>query len=265
MDTEFAAALRSGENLVANWLSIGHPKVAEINGLIDFDFVVIDIEHTSNSLETVENLVRSVDYGSSPAAIVRVPWNDPVEIKRVLDIGVAGVMVPMVETAEEARAAVEAMRYPPEGIRGLAGGRASAYGTKFDEYVSKANDELVTIIQIETKKAVENAAEIAAVEGVDALFVGPSDLSASLGVVGQWGDQKVLDAMNHVLSVAGDEDVPVGSLAVSEEDVDRWMELGFDWLIVGTDTRYLLQGGQAMKDAFDSALDTRDAELPAED
>lgn len=253
MDTEFTNALREGDPVVGNWLSIGHPKVAEINGIVGFDFVLVDTEHTSTSLETVEDLVRALEYGNEPRPIVRVGGNDPVEIKRVLDIGVDGVMVPMVETAAEAEDAVAAMRYPPEGIRGVATGRAAGYGSTFEEYVSRANDELLTIVQIETETAVENAAEIAVVDGVDAMFVGPSDLSTSLGVMGDWESETLHDAMSRVVEAGEEAGTTVGSLAVSAADVDRWMGLGFDFLIVGTDTRYLIRGGNELKGAFEDA------------
>lgn len=255
MDTEFTNALRDGEPTVGNWVSIGHPKVAEVNGILGFDFALIDTEHSSTGLETVEDLVRALDYGSEPASVVRVPWNDPVQIKRVLDIGVDGIMVPMVETAEEAEDAVAAMRYPPEGIRGLAVGRAAGYGSTFEEYVEQANDELLTIVQIETETGVENAEEIAAVDGVDALFVGPSDLSTSLGVMGEWESEELLEAMSRVVDAGEATDTATGSLAVSSEDVDRWRGLGFDFLIVGTDVRYLMQGGEKLKDAFEATVE----------
>ena len=255
MDTEFATALRSGESVVGNWISIGHPKVAEVNGVVGFDFALIDTEHSTTSLETVEDLVRALQYGSSPAPIVRVGWNDPVEIKRVLDIGVAGIMVPMVDTVAEAEAAVRAMRYPPEGIRGVAGGRAAGYGSDIEEYLTAANDELLTIVQIESEEAVENAAGIAEVEGIDALFVGPSDLSTSLGDRGDWESEALREAIERVIDAAGAANTPVGSLAFSAADVERWIDLGFDYLIVGTDTRYLIRCATELKDAFENVAD----------
>ena len=253
MDTDFAEALRNGEPVVGNWVSIGHPKVAEVNGVVGVDFALIDTEHSTTSLETVEDLVRALQYGSAPAPIVRVGWNDPVEIKRVLDIGVAGVMVPMVNTVAEAEAAVQAMRYPPEGIRGVAGGRAAGYGSNFEEYLSTANDDLLTIVQIESAEAVENADGIAAVEGVDALFVGPSDLSTSLDGMADWESKALLKAMERVIDAAESTNTPIGSLALSAEDVERWMDLGFTYLIVGTDTRYLVRGATELKEAFENA------------
>lgn len=246
---EFAGRLRASDPLAAGWVSIGHPRVAEITALAGYDFVIVDVEHSPMTLETVDDIARATERRGVPA-VVRVPWNDPVELKRVLDIGVAGVMVPMVETAEEADRAVEAMRYPPDGIRGVAGSRATNYGLEFAEYMESANDALVTILQIETVEGVENVGAVSAVAGVDSLFVGPSDLSASLGVTGDWQDEAVLDAIDRVLQ---DSEVPVGTLAVTDEGVERWVERGFDWVIAGVDSRSLLGAAQSAVEAFERA------------
>jgi 2-keto-3-deoxy-L-rhamnonate aldolase RhmA len=254
MDSEFAERIRAGEPLSAGWVSLGHPRVAEIVALAGYDFVIVDVEHTPMSLETLDDVVRAIELRGVPT-VVRVPWNDPVELKRVLDIGVAGVMIPMVETAAAAEEAVDAMTYPPDGVRGVAGSRATSYGLEFAEYLERADDDLVAILQIETLPGVENAAEISRVEGVDSLFVGPSDLSASLGVAGDWDDEAVLEAIDDVL---GASEVPVGSLAVTEEGIEQWVERGFDWVIAGVDSRNLLAGSQSTNEAFERAVERRD-------
>ena len=254
MDSEFAARIRAGEPLSAGWVSLGHPRVAEIVALAGYDFVIVDIEHTPMSLETLDDVVRAIELRGVPT-VVRVPWNDPVELKRVLDIGVAGVMIPMVETAEAAEAAVDAMTYPPDGMRGVAGSRATSYGLEFAEYLEQADDDLVAILQIETLPGVENAGEISRVAGVDSLFVGPSDLSASLGVAGTWDDETVLEAIDDVLGVS---EVPVGSLAVTDEGIEQWVEQGFDWVIAGVDSRNLLAASQSTNEAFQRAVERRD-------
>ena len=169
---------------------------------LGFDFLLIDTEHTTMSLETVENMVRAADAADGEApTVVRVPWNDPVRIKRVLDIGVDGVMVPMVESADEARELVSATRYPPEGKRGIAAGRAADYGLHFEEYVRNADGSILTVVQIETETGLANVDEIAAVDGVDALFVGPADLSGSLGVFAQWESDRLADAIDDVVEI----------------------------------------------------------------
>ncbi len=254
MDSEFAERLRAGEPLSAGWVSLGHPRVAELVALAGYDFVIVDLEHSPTSLETLDDIVRALELRGVPA-VVRVPWNDAVELKRVLDIGVSGVMIPMVETAEAAEEAVDAMTYPPDGMRGVAGSRATNYGLDFTEYMEHADEDLVTILQIETVDGVENAGAISEVEGVDSLFVGPSDLSASLGVSGDWEDESVLGAIDDVL---GESAVPVGSLAVTDEGVERWVEQGFDWVIAGVDSRSLLSASQSANEAFERAVERRD-------
>ena len=254
MDSEFAERVRAGESLSAGWVSLGHPRVAEIVALAGYDFVIVDIEHTPTSLETLDDVVRAVELRGLPT-VVRVPWNDPVELKRVLDIGVAGVMIPMVESVESAEEAVDAMTYPPVGVRGVAGSRATNYGLDFAEYVERADDDLVTVLQIETVAGVENAGAISGVDGVDSLFVGPSDLSASMGATGDWQDDDVLEAIDRVLERS---EVPVGTIAVTDEDVERWVERGFDWVIAGVDSRNLLAAARSSNEAFQRAVARRD-------
>ena len=223
-----------------SWLSIPHPQVAEQTAAAGFDFVVIDTEHAPTTVETVESMVRAVDAApGGTAPIVRVAWNDHVRIKRVLDTGPAGVMAPQVNTPEEAEAFVEATRYPPEGRRGMAAARASNYGRDLEAYVESANEELLTIAQVETPEAVGNVSAIADVEGIDTLFVGPSDLSASLGAFGEFDSEAFTDAVETVLAGSS---VPVGTLATSPDEVDRWNDAGFDYQIVGTDAGYLAAG-----------------------
>ena len=232
--------LRDGTHTVGTWISIGHPSVAEVSASLGFDFLLIDTEHTTMSLETVENMVRAADAADGEApTVVRVPWNDPVRIKRVLDIGVDGVMVPMVESADEARKLVSATRYPPDGKRGIAAGRAADYGLHFEEYVRNADGSILTVVQIETETGLANVDEIAAVDGVDALFVGPADLSGSLDVFAQWESDRLADAIDDVVATARETDTPVGTLTLKRGDIPVRIEQGFDFLIVGKDTATL--------------------------
>jgi 2-keto-3-deoxy-L-rhamnonate aldolase RhmA len=256
-------ALRAGDPLVGTWVSLADPAVAELVAP-DADLVFLDTEHTPNSLETLTNCARAVDAAGATDAdatpalpIARVPWNDPVRIKRVLDTGVAGVMIPMIESAEGARQAVAACRYPPDGDRGIATARASAYGRHFEAYVDRANEATLTILQIETAAGVENAADIAAVDGVDALFVGPADLSASLGVFGEWSDPALLDAISRVLEAGAATETPVGTLGADPEQVRALGSLGFDFLVAGVDTSILLAG---VDEAITAARETLSAD-----
>jgi 2-keto-3-deoxy-L-rhamnonate aldolase RhmA len=235
-------ALRAGDPVVGTWASLADPTVAELLAP-EADFVMLDTEHTPNSLETLTDCARAVDAADGDGVpLARVPWNDPVRIKRVLDTGVAGVMVPMVETAAEAEAAVAACRYPPEGDRGIATARASGYGRRFESYVEEANEATLTLLQVETRAGVENAPDIAAVDGVDALFVGPADLSANLGVFGEWDHPDLVDAIGRVLAAGDSAGTPVGTLGARPAEVEALGALGFDFLVAGVDTAMLLDG-----------------------
>lgn len=239
VDRSIRTAFRE-DRPAGSWVSIPSAQVAEQTAAAAVDFVVIDTEHAPTTVETVESMVRAVDATAGETApIVRVPWNDHVRIKRVLDTGAAGVMAPQVDTAAEAEAFVEATRYPPEGRRGIAASRASNYGRDLEEYVESANDEVATISQVESPEAVENVAAIADVEGIDSLFVGPADLSGSLGALGEYDSDSFRDAVETVLA---ESSVPVGTLATTSGEVDRWNDAGFDYQIVGTDAGYLATG-----------------------
>ncbi|NEU58014.1 aldolase/citrate lyase family protein [Halorussus sp. MSC15.2] len=253
--SEFKRRLRDGDAVVGHWLSIGHAAVAEVCAR-DADFAVVDTEHAPTDIDTVADTVRAVEAAGdgTTAALARAAWNDPVRIKRLLDTGVAGVLVPMVETAAEAREAVEATRYPPEGVRGIAGSRANDYGRDLAEQVASGGDHLVTVVQVETERAAENAADIAAVEGVDALLVGPADLSGSLGVFGEYDSETFRETVEDVLDRAHESETPVGTLATSEDEIRRWSDYGYDYQIVGTDAGYLASGAERAHDAYDDAM-----------
>ncbi|QRV17676.1 aldolase (plasmid) [Haloterrigena salifodinae] len=253
-------------DIAGAWLSIGHPTVAEVTATEGFDFVLIDTEHTPLTLETVENMSRAVDGADGETeTLVRVPSNDPVRIKRVLDIGVAGIMVPMIETADEARDVVDAVTYPPNGIRGVASGRASAYGDDFQEYVETANESIATVVQIETQTGLDNAREIAAVDGIDAVFVGPADLSANLGIFGEWENDRFDDAIERVVSASDAADVPVGTFVVDPGDIEMRVEQDFDFLIVGKDTNHLSSGNEQIRRRYAETVSQQAAPSMSED
>lgn len=239
---------------IGTWVSLSDPTVAEIAANGPFDFVVIDTEHTPLGLESVVNCLRAIDAGGAQP-IVRVPWNDPVRIKRLLDLGPEGLLIPMVNTESEATDAVEATRYPPTGIRGVAGGRAGTYGLTMGEYVEETHENLTRIPQIETAEAVENAEAIAATDGVDALFVGPADLSASLDLFGQWEDEQFLSNVDTIIAAGNAAGIPVGTLVASPQQLSILGDRGFDYLIVGVDTSVLLAGYFELFDSATSVLD----------
>ncbi|WP_128478655.1 HpcH/HpaI aldolase family protein [Halorussus pelagicus] len=260
--TAFRRLLRDGDPVVGHWLSLGHPAVAEVCAR-DADFAVVDTEHAPTDLETVANVARAVESVGNAVLLARVADNDPVRIKRVLDTGVSGVLVPMVESAAEAREAVEAARYPPEGIRGIAGSRANDYGRDLAAQVGDGRTPAV-IVQVETEAAVAEAGDIAAVEGVDALLVGPADLSGSLGVFGEYESDRFCEAVETVLDRAHETDTPVGTLATDDGEIRLWAEYGYDYQIVGTDAGYLASGTERAQRAYEDAMG-RDSASPRRD
>ena len=253
---ELRERFEAGEAL-GTWISIGHPMIVEAAARAGFDFVLVDTEHTEMSLETVAELVRAAAAApGSLGVIVRPAWNDPVRIKRILDIGVDGIMVPMIDTVDAAEDLVSATRYPPEGERGVASGRAAGYGQRFVEYVEEEHESLFTIAQIETPTAVENAGDIAAIDGIDALFVGPADLSASLGVFAEWDAPELDDAMADVIDSGAAEGVPVGTLTVREADVEDRVGRGFDYLMAGKDMTTLIEGGERIRETYERVAES---------
>jgi len=255
MEPTLKEKLASWDHPLGTWISIGHPVVAEATATLDLDFVLLDTEHTTTSLETVEEMQRGVEAASdSTETVVRVPWNDPVRLKRVLDIGVAGVMVPMIETGSEAEDLVRSLRYPPEGDRGIASGRATTYGREFESYVANANGTILTIAQIETRQGLENAREIAGVDGIDALFVGPADLSGALDMFGEWQSPEFEAHLDRILEAGHAAGTPVGTLTTDTAAIDARLEQGFDFLIAGKDTSLLMDGIEDVIDRYDAAL-----------
>lgn len=257
----FHSALRDREPLVGTWVALSDPAIAELSARLEFDAVMIDGEHSTNSIETITEMARAIDAADvdpDPGAIVRLSENDPTEIKRVLDAGVDGVMAPMIDTPEDARALVEATRYPPEGVRGVGYGRGTEYGEAFPEYLERANEDLVTIAQIETEAGLENVEEIAAVDGLDGLFVGPADLSAALGIFGETDGDEFVEAVDRVLEAGHAVDKPVATLAFEEDEIERWVDRGFDFVLAGVDIDYVKAGGLRAKAMFEDAMEKRD-------
>lgn len=246
---DFRARILAREFLAGTWLNLGSPITAEMAGLIGFDWVLLDHEHGPGSDNTIVAQLQAV--AATPAAgLVRIAANDPARFKRVLDFGAHGVMVPYVGTADEARAAVKAMRYPPRGVRGVAKlTRATGFGADFDDYFAHAHERLVAIPQIETPEAVNNVADIAAIDGVDVLFVGPMDLSTSLGIPGNYEHPLCMDAFKRVSAAARNAGKAAGILLLNPAHVPMCRELGYTFIALGSD------GGSAsagMRTAFNA-------------
>ncbi len=200
--------LQNGENAVGTFVEMGHPDITNLLSRAGFDWLLIDGEHSPMSYETMESLLQSME-GSGCTPIIRPQWNDPVVIKRILDLGAHGILVPWVNSKEEAEAAVKATRYPPEGIRGWGPRRAARWDP---DYRATANEEMWVCIQVETQKSVDNLDAIMGVEGVDACYIGPWDLSNNLGfgVPPDYENKTFTDAIEKVLKVATDHGKPAG-------------------------------------------------------
>lgn len=225
------------------WITACSPLVAEALGHAGFDWGVVDMEHSPLDVGGVVPMLQAL-CGSKMVPLVRVPWNEPVVVKRVLDAGAQTVLFPMINDAAQARAAVAATRYPPEGVRGMAGvSRASRFGTDTD-YIARANRAVGVVVQIESVAALAALEEIAAVPGVDALFIGPADLSADMGHVGHSMHPQVLDAMTQAVRRAAAVGKPIGTLGVTPAQVAQYRAAGFNFLALGSDLGLLVQGAQ---------------------
>jgi len=235
------------------WVCSGSPVIAEIAAGSGLDWLLIDMEHSATSIEQVlVQLQVAAAYPVSP--VVRVASNDAVTIKRVLDVGAQNLIVPMVSSADEARAAVAATRYPPAGVRGVGSALArSARWNRVDGYLTDAADHVSLTVQIETAAGVTAAAEIAAVEGVDAIFIGPADLSASMGLLGQQSHPDVVAAVRRVFSAAKDAGTPVGVNAFDPAVAEAYLDAGADFVAVGADVALLARASEALAAQFVTA------------
>ncbi len=232
--------LYSGRKALGCWLATGNPMVAEIMALAGYDFIMIDHEHGPADPISALSVLQAIS-ASDCTSLLRVPWNDPVYIKRALDIGVEGIMVPMIETAAEARAAVAACRYPPEGIRGVATSaiRATDYGLSEVDYLQTINENLVILCQIESLKAIDNIDEIAATESVDVLFIGPADIAADMGLRGQLGHPEVKEMLSRTEAAIKRAGKLMGTVPRHGLDAPALFELGYDMVSGGGDVAHI--------------------------
>ena len=241
----FKHALAAGTPQIGLWSTLSSHITAELAAGAGFDWLLLDMEHSPNDLESLVTQLQAVQPYPTHA-VVRVPWNDMVMLKRVLDVGAQSVLVPMINTADEARAAVAAMRYPPHGVRGVGGTtRATRWG-RVKGYPQQVERELCILLQVETPQALDNIEAIAAVQGVDGIFIGPSDLHASFGFVGDkhhpevW--PKIEDAIRRIRAAGK----APGFLTPSEPDSRRILELGGLFVAVGSDAGLLAGAADAL-------------------
>jgi len=236
--------------LIGTFSAVPHPVAIEVVARSGPDFLCIDWEHAQIARDGIENLVRAADVHRVPA-LVRVPGHGPEAIAAALDSGARGVLVPRVSTAEQASAAVKAARFPPEGERGVGPGRAAGYGYCIFEYLAAANAEVLVAVQVETTEGLANADAIAATEGVDVVFVGPGDLSVSLGAIGPEHAERLASAIESIIVAALAKGKAAGIFCARPEDVAKWSAKGASFFILASDTMFL---GAAAAEGFKAAI-----------
>ncbi|MDO5494445.1 MAG: aldolase/citrate lyase family protein [bacterium] len=245
-----AARERLGRPLIGIWVCSGSPLVAEICAGSGADWLFFDAEHSPNDVVTLLPQLQAA-AGYPVVSVARPPLNDTAVIKQFLDTGVTTLIVPMVDTAEQAEAAARAVAYPPAGVRGVGSALArSGRWNRVPDYLPNARESLTLVVQIESVTAVENLEAIAAVEGVDALFVGPSDLAASMGLIGQQNDPRIEEAVLRAIEVGHAHGKLVGVNAFAQASAKRYLEAGADFISVGADVSILARGTEALVDAF---------------
>ena len=239
--------LQNGEKLLGPWHQIPEPTITEILCLCGFDFLLVDNEHGPGDVRTVANQLRAAN-GSDTTLVVRIPWNDPVMIKKLLDVGVEALMVPMIENAVEAQAVVSAVKYPPHGIRGIGhtDARASEYGFKAQEYLETVSDNIFIICQVESEDAVHNIDEIAAVEGVDMILIGPFDLSASIGTPAQFDNQKHKALMEKAIKGTKAAEKYLGTTPYGKQTMIDLFEQGFHMVVCEADVGILRESARKL-------------------
>ena len=233
-------SLKNQQLSIGSWITLAHPAIAEIMAKAGFEWLAVDMEHSVITIREAEELIRIIDLcGVIP--LVRLTSNDPDQIKRVMDAGSHGIIVPMVNNAEQATAAVQAVKYPPDGNRGIGLARAQGYGTKFNSYLEWQRNESVVIVQIEHIAAVNDIESILSVDGVNGYILGPYDLSGSMGIPGQFEHPDFLAAMNQVKNAASKIKIPGGIHIIEPDPRELNMRIneGFKFIAYSLDVRML--------------------------
>jgi 4-hydroxy-2-oxoheptanedioate aldolase len=245
----FKRALKANRAQIGLWSSLSSNYSVEVIAGAGFDWILLDCEHSPNELESVlAQLQAAAPYPTHP--VVRVPWNDMVNIKRVLDVGAQSLLIPYVSSAEEAKAAVAHTRYPPAGVRGVAGTtRATRFG-RIKDYAKRAHEEICVLVQVETQSAVDNIEAICAVDGVDGVFIGPADLHASLGYTGEIANPKVKPMIDEAIKRIRKAGKAPGILTPNEADAKHWLGCGGLFVAVGADVGILARGAEALAAKF---------------
>jgi 2-dehydro-3-deoxyglucarate aldolase len=232
--------LRAGQSTVGSWMQLPSPSVAEIMGCAGYDWVAVDLEHGSFALDLLPDIFRALELGGT-VPFVRVGENSCKEIKQAIEAGARGIIIPMVECRQDAEQAVAWANYPPTGIRGVGYSRANLFGRRFKEHLASINDELVIAIQIESIKAIRSLDEILAVRGVDALMIGPYDLSASMGITGQFENPAFIAALELTRKKAAEHKIPMGLHIVQPDPalLEAKIAEGYQFIAYGIDAVFL--------------------------
>ena len=248
-ENRFKRALRTGKPQIGLWSSLSSNYTVEVIAGAGFDWILLDSEHSPADIENLlTQLQAAAPYPSHP--VVRIPWNDMVTIKRVLDIGAQSLLVPYVSTAAEALSAVSYTRYPPAGVRGVAGTtRATRFG-RIAEYARRAHEEICLLVQVETQQALDNVEAICGIDGVDGVFIGPADLHASLGHPGEIANPKVKPLIDDAIRRIRKSGKAPGILTPNEADARHWLECGALFVAVGADVGILARGAEALAAKF---------------
>jgi 4-hydroxy-2-oxoheptanedioate aldolase len=247
----FKRALEAGKAQIGLWSSLSSNYSVEVIAGAGFDWILLDTEHSPADLENLlTQLQAAAPYPAHP--VVRVPWNDMVTMKRVLDIGAQSLLVPYVSTAEEASKAVSYTRYPPAGVRGVAGTtRATRFG-RIKDYAGRAHEEICVLVQVETQAALDNIDAICGIDGIDGVFIGPADLHASMGYPGEIANPKVKPLIDDAIRRIRKRGCAPGILTPSEADARHWLECGALFVAVGADVGILARGAEALAAKFKS-------------
>lgn len=240
-ENTFLKAIRAGQQQVGLWISLSHAYAAEAVAPAGYDWALLDMEHSPNEMTSLLGQLQAF-AASETTAIVRPDWNDTVKVKRLLDLGVPGLLFPMVQSVEEAQAAVAACRYPPRGVRGVAGTtRANKFG-RISDYYTEVENQTAILIQLETVQAVENAVEFVDVEGVDGIFFGPADIGADMGLLGNPMDPEIWAFIRPAARKLMERGMPVGTLVSSPDFAAELLNDGFSFVACGSDAGLLARG-----------------------
>jgi 2-keto-3-deoxy-L-rhamnonate aldolase RhmA len=248
VNRRFRDQLKQGELLLGTFLTLPSVEIAEILSHMGFDWLFVDMEHGAFSIRDIQQIVMATE--ARCPCVVRTPSDDDVWIKKVLDTGAAGILIPHVSSQAMAERIIRSCKYPPSGERSAGLGRAQGFGRTFSDYVMNANDTVAIILQIEDIEGVRNIESIVEVPGTDAVFIGPYDLSGSIGKLGQVGDAEVKKHIEHVLNVCQDRSIPLGIFGMDADGVRPYIDQGFTLITAGVDALFLSGSAKALLSAL---------------